>query len=134
MTADAAADEPLVRPEAVPSQQEAELSPEATAALFVPISARRAEAAAVPSPEGADEPIGEAAPVVTSTLPGGHGWRVRVSEAQRAAGAADDDGLAARRRGPRRLPRWVFAALIVAILATSSAAALLIVIHVMHGN
>lgn len=138
MTAEGAGAEPLVRPEAAPALLSADLSAAATAALFIPPEARGAqpqtadgepaEAPSAPPPD--DEAVAAAA---ATSLPGGHGWRVRVNPTQEArdGGALAGGGAGAR---PRRLPRWVLPTLVIAILATSAAAALLIVIHVMRAS
>ncbi|HEY6379393.1 MAG TPA: hypothetical protein VI316_09445 [Candidatus Dormibacteraeota bacterium] len=142
MTAEGAGAEPLVRPEAAPAPLSADLSAAATAALFIPPEARGAqpqtadgepaEAPSAPPPD--DEEVVAAAAAAAASLPGGHGWRVRVHPTQEAgdgAGALAGGGAGAR---PGRLPRWVLPALVIAILATSAAAALLIVIHVMRAS
>jgi hypothetical protein len=137
MTADELGDEPLVRPEPAPPQT-AELSAEETAALFVPAAARGRDAGEVAADPALHEVRDgdEPALAATSSIPGGHGWRVRVSAANaaRVAAAGESDAVLAGSRGPRRLPGWVYAALVIAILSTSAAAVVLIVIHVMHQN
>jgi hypothetical protein len=130
--------EPVVRPEATAAPA-ADLSVEEEVALFVPAGARRADtdpSAAQSGSELALEPAEDPAGTATEvSLPGGHGWRVRVTAANAAraqmAGASGEPDAEARGRR-RRLPRWIFPVLVVAILFTSGAAALLIVIHVLH--
>ena len=131
--------EPVVRPETTAAPV-VDLSVEEEAALFVPAGARRADAdqsVAQPGselgPEQAVDPAGTATEV---SLPGGQGWRVRVTaanaaRAQTGAAASQQD---VATRGRRRFPRWVLPVLVIAILSTSGAAALLIVIHVMHSG
>lgn len=140
MTAEGTGEEPLVRPEAAPAPFTGDLSAEASAALFIPEQVRSpqpetaegepAEAPSAPGP--ADE--GVAAGVAEASLPGGHGWRVRVTPTE-ANGDGVGGAASARAVGrPRRLPKWVLPALVIAILATAGAAALLIVVHVMHAS
>lgn len=131
--------EPVVRP-LTPQQTVADLSVEEEAALFIPTGTRRADAeqsAPATPPEFGVEATGERDETATSSLPGGHGWRVRVTAANAAHAqrdAAAGESVVRKPRGPRRFPRWIFPALVVAILSTSGAAALLIVMHVMHSG
>lgn len=132
--------EPLVRPMA-PALPTDDVHTDDVSQLFRPASSRRApgslEPGAAPGGTLEPEPVANGAGPRLADLPGGAGWRVRVSAAQAALAEADERSAAAA--GPKpplhaRLPRWVYPMLIVAILATSAAAALLIALHVAHGG